>query len=360
MARAPAAKPLKCNYLMMFDRKRYYIIIIVVSTLLITYLHYWTTPQNHILHNIQTELHYIPLLLGAIVFGLRGAVLTFIFITLLYLPYFITSWTDPFLSVINRLLHILLSGLISSLAGFLVDRERRQRRESEKDRYLADIGRVATTIVHDLKNPLITIMGFARRIQEGKGNIDQAVQAIIESARNMQRMVLDVLDFSKPIRLTLGEEDIGDIVNRACDSCRTRAEGEKVALSVDLPAEPVKLLIDGFHLERAIVNLINNAIDASREGGEVTISAVSDRDHMVIRIKDHGAGMDSETLKKIFVPFYTTKRVGTGLGMSIVKKIIEGHQGRIRIDSQPGAGTEAIIQLPYELTGEKSIFENAV
>ncbi len=335
----------------MSDGKKYYIVIIVVSALFITYLHYWTTPENHILHNIQTELHYIPLLLGAIVFGLRGAVLTFIFITLLYLPYFITSWSDSVLSVINRLLHILLSGLISALAGFLVDRERRQRRQSEKDRYLADIGRVATTIVHDLKNPLITIMGFARRIKERKGDIDQAVQAIIESAGNMQRMVFDVLDFSKPIRLTLGEEDIGSIINRACDSCKTRAESERVALSVDLPDKPLKLLIDGFHMERAIVNLINNAIDASREGGEVRISAVYDKDALILRIKDHGTGMNRETLEKIFIPFYTTKRVGTGLGMSIVKKIIEGHQGTIRINSQLGAGTEAVIELPYESTG---------
>ncbi len=338
----------------MFNGKKYYIIIIIVSALLITYLHYWTTPKNHILHNIQTELHYIPLLIGAVVFGLRGAVLTFIFITLLYLPYFVTSWSDPFLSVINRLLHIVLSGLISSLAGFLVDRERKQRRQSEKDRYLADIGRVATTIVHDLKNPLITIMGFARRIKEGKGNTGEAAQAIIESAGNMQRMVFDVLDFSKPIRLTRGEEDIGEIINRACDSCRTRAEGEKLALSVDLPDKPLKLPIDGFHMERAIVNLINNAIDASREGGEVKISAVHDKNALIIRIKDNGTGMDRETLEKIFIPFYTTKRVGTGLGMSIVKKIIEGHQGTIRINSQPGAGTEAVIELPCcELSGNK-------
>ncbi len=336
----------------MFDRKKYYIIIIVVSTLLIVYVHYSTTSKNHTLHNIQTELHYIPLLLGALVFGLKGAILTFIFITALYLPYFFATWTDPFLSVTNRLLHILLSGFFAFLAGFLVDRERKHREQSERDRYLASIGQVATTIVHDLKNPLITILGFARRIQEQKGNVDKAAQVIMDSAHNMQRIVYDVLDFAKPIRMALKEEDIRSIINRACDSCRTKAEAREVIFSIDLPADPVNIVIDRFYMERAIVNLVSNAIDASK-GEKVTVQVVFKKDYLVIRIKDNGSGMDKKTLENIFVPFYTTRSVGTGIGMPIAKKIIEGHEGKIRIDSQVGVGTEIIVELPYKLRSEK-------
>ncbi len=337
----------------MFDRKRYYIIAIVAFTLLIGYLHYFTPSKDHTLHNIQTELHYIPLLLGALVFGLKGAVLTFILVTALYLPYFLATWTDPFFSIINRLLHILFSGFFAFLAGFLIDRERRHREQSEKDRNLASIGQVATTIVHDLKNPLITILGFTRRIQEGKGNLDNAVQAIMDSARNMQRIVYDVLDIAKPIRLTFRKEDIRGIINRAYDSCKTKAEARGIILSMDMPAESVNIVIDGFYIERAIVNLINNAIDASGKGKRITIRTAFEKNFWVVRIKDYGSGMDNETLRNIFVPFYTTKRVGTGIGMSIAKKIIEGHQGNIRIDSQLRAGTEIIIEIPDKLMGEK-------
>ena len=340
----------------MFDQKRRYIIIIGFFTLLIGYLHYSTSPENYILHEIQTQLHYIPLLLAALVFGLRGAVLTFAALTVVYLPYFFIIWKYPFFST-NRLLLILLSGffafVVACLAGFLVDRERRHREQSEKNRYLAGIGRVATTIVHDLKNPLLTILGFTKRIRDGKGNMDNALQAITDSARNMQRIVNDVLDFAKPIRLTFKEEDVRGIINRACVFCKTTAERQKVTLSTDLPEEPLNALIGGAHMERAIINIISNAIDASGKGEKVTVAAAHGKNGLIIRIKDYGSGMDRETLDNIFVPFYTKKPVGTGLGMPIAKKIIEGHQGRIDIATQMGVGTEMIIELPYQLTEKK-------
>lgn len=98
--------------------------------------------------------------------------------------------------------------MFAFLTGFLADRDKRHQKQSERDRLLASIGKVSTTIVHDLKNPLITILGFAKHIREGKGNPDVAIQAIIESARNMERIVNDVLDFTKPTRFELKEEDI--------------------------------------------------------------------------------------------------------------------------------------------------------
>jgi len=99
---------------------------------------------------------------------------------------------------------------------------------------------------------------------------------------------------------------------------------------------------------RALVNLINNAIEASGKGQSVIISASDEKNYLRIKIEDHGSGMDKETLEKMFVPFFTKKAGGTGLGMSITKKIIEGHHGRLRIDSYPGKGTEVILGLPYK------------
>lgn len=337
----------------MFEQKKYYIIIIASFTLLIGYLHYSTDPENYILHDIQTQLHYIPLLLAALVFGLKGALLTFAVITALYMPYFLAAWGDPLFSM-NRLFQILLSGCsafaVAFLAGFLVDRERRHRRQAEKNWYLASVGRVSTTIVHDLKNPLITIIGFTKRLQKGKGDIDSALRSIMDSALNMQRIVHDVLDFTRPISITFSEEDIRSIVNRSCNSCKTSAKKQQVILSVDLPPDPVNALIGKSHMERAIVNIISNAIDASGKDDEVTVNAAYGENGPVIRIKDHGSGMDRETLENIFVPFFTRKHVGTGLGMSIAKKIVDGHRGKIRINSKAGEGTEMIIELPVNIT----------
>lgn len=337
----------------MFNKKIFYIIIIVTSTLFISYLHYSTIPEIYALHDIYIELYYIPALLGALLFGLRGAIMAYLLGAVLYLPYVFVSWTGIFLHEINRLLHFLLTGLFALLTGLLVDRERRNREQLEKERYLAGIGQVATTIVHDLKNPLITILAYARRIKEGKGSVDIAIDTITDAAQDMQKIVHDVLDFAKPIRLELKQEDIRDVINRACDFCKTKAEEKGVILSINFPAEPVNILIDSFHMERALTNLISNAIEASSKGQNITIKTVADKNYLSMRIKDQGSGMDKETLENMFIPFYTKKSGGTGLGMPIAKKVIEGHQGKIRVESQPGMGTEVTIELPYRLKIEK-------
>lgn len=331
----------------MVDRKNIYIIIIVASTLSITYLHHWIfqeDPRRIVLN----ELYYIPLLLGAMMFGLKGAILTYLLVSALYLPYLSEQWTVNVLGLMDRLLHLLFSGAFAFLAGFLVDREKRRQKQFEKDRYLAGIGQVATAIVHDLRNPLIAILGFTKRIQEGKGEMGTAAQVIIDEAQNMQRIVDGVLDLAKPIRLEVKEGDIIEVVNQACESCRTKAEERGANLSFNHPADPVNIVMDSFSFQRALINVINNAIESSSAGGNVAISMETEKNDVAIRIKDFGSGMDRETLENIFIPFYSRKDTGTGLGMAIVKKVIEGHHGKIHIESQPGEGSEVTIRLPYK------------
>jgi len=330
----------------MFNKKIFYTIVILTSTLMITYLH-MSIFQEQSPYIVLEELYYIPLLLGALFFGLKGAFLTYLFVSAFYLPYFFGSWATTFLSLFDRLLHLLFSGIFASLAGFLVDRHRRHQKQSEIDRYLAGLGQAAATIVHDLKNPLISILGFAKRIREGKGDISAATEVIEESAQNMQRIVDGVLDFAKPIRLELKKEDIHRVIQRACDSCKIKAEERDVILSADVPTDPVNIEIDSFNLQRAIINLINNAIEASPKGQHVIIRTETEKNHVAVKVKDFGSGMDRETLENIFVPFYSKKNTGTGLGMTIVKKIVDGHHGKIQAKSQPGLGTEVIIELPY-------------
>ncbi len=328
--------------------KKYTAIFIAALTLLITYLHYSTAVAVHALHNIYRELYYIPVLLGALAYGLTGALLSYALVFVLYLPYVIMTWPGSILNETNRLLPLLMQGLFAFIAGYLVDRERKQRIRAERDRNLADIGRIATVIVHDLKNHLIAISGFARRIKEGKGKTDAAAEVILNSAEQMEKIVASVLDFARPLRLELTRSDVRDIVKRAGDACRMKAEQKDVILSLDLPPEPVSRSIDSFHFERALVNLITNAIEASDGNQGVSIIMTADKKMLTIKITDNGSGMDGETLANVFIPFYTRKRGGTGLGMPIAKKIIEGHQGNIRIESKVGQGTEVTIELSYD------------
>ncbi|MFH1703882.1 MAG: HAMP domain-containing sensor histidine kinase [Nitrospirota bacterium] len=336
----------------MVNKKTYYLVAIAVFVVLVTALHHLFL-QKQSPHVVLEEIYYIPILFGALFFGLKGAILIYLFASLSYLPFFFGSWAATFLVLINRLLHLLFTGVFAFLAGFFVDRERKRQKELDKERYLAGIGQVATTIVHDLKNPLITILGFARRIREGKGNTESNAEAITDSAQHMQRIVNDVLDFSKPIKLALKEEDLRNVIKQVSDSCITKAEQRGVPLFIDTPIHPLNIVIDSFNMQRALSNLINNAIEASDKGQEVKVTAEAKKDYLYVMIKDHGSGMDKETLENIFTPFYTKKSGGTGLGLPIAKKIIEGHKGKIRIDSKPGAGTEVIIEFLYRKEVEK-------
>jgi signal transduction histidine kinase len=148
----------------------------------------------------------------------------------------------------------------------------------------------------------------------------------------------------------LEENNLVNITQTAVDYCRAKADERGIAFSTDMPDNPVNCRIDGFALQRAFVNLINNAVEASEPDQAVTVSLQTSGRYHAIRIKDVGSGMDRETLENIFVPFYTKKRGGTGLGMVIAKKIIEGHKGRINVDSKAGEGTQITIELPVKET----------
>jgi len=329
----------------MNSSKIYIILAIVVSTLVISYLHYSTIPAIHSLHDIYRAIYYIPVLLAALIFGLKGAFLSYMLVLVFYLPYIYKSWTGNFIQETDRLLHLSLQGLLAVLAGFLIDRDRRHRILLVKERYLAAIGQVATNIAHDMKNPLVTILGFVKRIKEGKGDSGEAIQAIMDSASNMQKLVSEMMDFSKPYQLNIQEKDIRAVIDRAYTTCKVKAEGKGVILLKEVPEGSLNIPVDALHIERALVNLISNSIDASAEGQSVTIKALPYKDYVAIIITDQGIGMDQATLDNIFIPFYTKKRTGTGLGLPITKKIVDAHIGSLQIKSKPGVGTGAIIRL---------------
>jgi signal transduction histidine kinase len=167
----------------------------------------------------------------------------------------------------------------------------------------------------------------------------------------MERIVNDVLDFGKPARLDLKEKDLREVVRKASESCRGKAEKSRVNFLLDLPPRPVRAAVDGFRLQRALVNIMSNAIEACEEGQDVYVSATPGDGRATIRIEDGGPGMDEETRANIFTPFYTRKSDGTGLGMAIAKKVVDAHEGEIRLGGRAGGGTRVTISIPREGSG---------
>jgi len=327
------------------NRKTYFWLMIVISTITISYLHYSTMPNIHDLHNIFTELYYLPLLLSALVFGLKGGVITFTMVIIMYAPFVYINWTGNYAFIANKLLHAIVSGSIVLIAGSLVERERKIREKAEKEHYLVSLGYAAASIVHDLRTPLIVIEGFAKRMFENKGDIKSSYETVKDSTGKMNAIINDVLDFAKPVKLVRAEADLRDVIKKACECCALKAAEKEVDLSVELPSEPHTASLDRAKLERAIINFLNNAIDASLVGQTISVSLVKQHAKITIKITDRGQGMDKETLANIFIPFYTKKSTGTGLGLAIAKKIVEGHEGKVSVNSQENEGTEIIIVL---------------
>jgi signal transduction histidine kinase len=325
------------------------LIMIISFPPVITFLHY-SFRKTHL---VLEELYYLPLFLGAFVFGPKGALLTYLYVSACYLPFFSGNWASAPLAALDRFLHLAFSGFFTLLVSSFILRQKRTRDEAEKDRYLIGLGHSTASIVHDLRSHLITLLIFCRLVREGKRSVEAGLQGIIESAQSMERIADDAMDFARPLVLHLEREDIRKAVEQVCASWQATAEERGICLSWEIPPHPVSITVDGSRLQRALLNLIRNALDASGEGQRVWVSLENLPGKASIKVQDCGSGIDPETLKNIFLPFYSKKAHGTGLGMAIVKKIIDAHRGEIKISSKPGLGTEVIIELPLGASGEE-------
>jgi len=321
--------------------------VIGVVTLAISCLHYLTPPKTWPVQSIYMDLYYIPVLMGGLAFGLSGAMITYACVAVLYFPYIFVVWHIRGLLLAEDLLHTMFFGIFAFLTGFLVDREKKYRRQAERDAALAALGRAAGTVAHELRSPLTVIAGFARHIEKKKENSGKAIGVIIDATRTMQRIVDSTLDFARQLEPAFNEGDIVEVVERALEVCSAKAENHGVTLSREYTARPVRLVLDSFLCERALVNLLDNAIEASERGRTVTVRVVQEKECVMVTVQDNGAGMDKQVMENIFTPFYTTKTTGTGIGMALTRRIIESHGGSISVSSKPGGGTEVSIRLPY-------------
>ncbi|MCS7098536.1 MAG: ATP-binding protein [Candidatus Methanomethyliaceae archaeon] len=214
----------------------------------------------------------------------------------------------------------------------------------EKER-LATIGEMALMIGHDLRNPLQAIvysLYLMRRNFDNKLSIQEHIDRIYSSLEYMNKIVSDLQDFARPIKMSSKNVNLRKIFENVLSSIRI-PENVNVVLDVDSMSEGE---MDERLISRALMNLIINAIQAMPNGGTLKLSAKIEENSIKIIVEDTGIGMSEEVLKNIFKPFYTTKPKGMGLGLCIVKRLIEEHKGKIEVKSELGKGTKFIIEIP--------------
>ena len=199
---------------------------------------------------------------------------------------------------------------------------------------LAAIGRALSIVAHDMKTPLIAIGGFAKQVQRHIGKADPdwgKMNIVLSETAQLEKMVEEMLDFSKPVLLQKSQEQISAILEESVAVTKPLADRKKVHLQVEAlePAPP--LLLDRSRIKRMFINLLTNAIEASPEGETVRIRYRRLGKNAAVDVSDEGPGIASEIRKEIFLPFFTTRTGGTGLGLPIVKKIIEAHEGSLEV-----------------------------
>ena len=240
-----------------------------------------------------------------------------------------------------------------------------QREESERLRdRLASLGEMAAGIAHELKNPLagIEVMaGLLRRQVQDSKDAQALLADILSEAKLANAIVVEMLEFVRPVRLQVERTDVADVLQQAVTMAESKTSRGEVSVSVEV--EPgLAIECDDHQLSQVFTNLIANAFEALEGKGRLAITAVSKlveadpafaaspsptpTPMVMVDVADDGPGLPVEVTDKIFDPFFTTKPQGSGLGLAIVRKIVDAHDGRIDVSSTPGVGTRFRVTLP--------------
>jgi signal transduction histidine kinase len=226
---------------------------------------------------------------------------------------------------------------------------------------LSALGRLTADVAHEIRNPLTSIGGFARRLNKRlvPGSTEKKyAEIVVAEVDRLERILRDVLTFSRESRFEMEYQKVNNIISEALQTFSAICREYSINISESLDESLPESLIDKDQVRQAVNNLISNAIDVMSDGGSLSIKTYMERlnevDYIVVEVSDTGPGLTQDSINMIFEPFFTTKEIGagTGLGLSICKKIIDEHNGLIFVDSDLGVGTSFKMLFPYQAKEE--------
>ncbi len=227
-----------------------------------------------------------------------------------------------------------LSGRLRKIDDKIVEKVLQEER-------LAVLGRLGSTIIHDLKSPLSAVRGYAN-ILEGISDdkkVKKYARSICNSVDFTFDMIEDILEFGRDkTTLDFRPVDIYEYLGEVLELFGERDDGKEIEMKI-LPCEGLYYEFDPFKMKRVLLNLIKNAREAIDAKGKIEIGAEKIEKGIKIFVRDDGSGMPPEVASRIFEPFFTHGKRGTGLGMTVVRKIVDDHNGEIEIESEEGKGT---------------------
>lgn len=308
----------------------------------------------HWIHAIHGRFCYIPIVIAAIWFGLRGGLFTAIFISLAILPYILTTSLESH-ALADELTEIVFYFAIALLVGGLVQREFRTRKRAEDMRLQLErshkmslVGQIAAGMAHEIKNPLASIKGAVEILcDDGTSEKDrnEFKSIVLKEVKRINASVSDFLEFARPSETKMTELNLADVMRSSIRQVQPQA-GKRTITIISHIEDPVMVMGDEEKVHQVMLNLLLNAVDASPDATSVTVSLRASGAEAAIAIEDSGPGISTEHALRIFEPFFTTKSSGTGLGLAIARSIVERHNGRIELKNASDGGARAEISLP--------------
>jgi PAS domain S-box-containing protein len=218
---------------------------------------------------------------------------------------------------------------------------------------MAALGEVAAKVAHEIRNPLVSIGGFAQRLENKlDGNLKEYATIIAREVKRLEDILRDILGFVKEVRLSIKAVDVTALMQNVLSLVGSEAVERGITLEGGFTDVP-EVLVDPDRMKEAFLNIMNNSIQAVGMHGKITTKTYAVNGNVVVEISDSGTGIAEKDLPFIFDPFYTTKPTGTGLGLAITRRIIEEHKGRIEVKSRPGEGTTIKVSLPSKRKEER-------
>jgi len=223
-----------------------------------------------------------------------------------------------------------------------------QARLLQADR-LATMGRMAAMLAHEIRTPLTSIGGFARRLVRNTPPDDprrEELEIIVAEVARLERLIDEVLGFARISRTCLEPLDLNAEISALLQTLEEEIRQRGVTLGLALGTGLSPLRADASQLRQALTNLIVNALEAMPGGGRLSVSTKQDGDFVEIAVSDTGIGIPPGNHERLFAPFFTTKISGTGLGLAVVSEVVENHRGSIGLESGVGSGATFRVRLP--------------
>ncbi|HOP62272.1 MAG TPA: ATP-binding protein [Spirochaetota bacterium] len=231
--------------------------------------------------------------------------------------------------------------------------------ESEK---MAAVGRIASHIAHEIRNPLVTMGGYAKRILKHSSDgspdlkkITKSADIILKESERLEKILSNVMDFTKPSKYIKEFNDINHIIRDTYRLLKNVLLEKSIKVRMDLDEGLPNVKSDFNQMKQVLLNLFQNAIDATPSGGGIHIITESDEASIIVRFIDSGSGIDADNPDVIFEPFFTTKITGVGLGLANVRKIIKDHRGKIWAFNREEGGAEFVIKIPLPVVEQKAV-----